>query len=645
MPKKSTSAMNLGVSFPDIASEWHETLNDGLRPTDVLPGSEKKIWWTCKIGHEWQAVPRSRTALGTGCPFCSYRRLLRGFNDLQTRFPEIAKSWDSERNGCSADSVLASGEAKRWWICEKDSAHRYQSTMAARRRGSTCAICAGKSVVAGINDLATTCPEFSRDWHPTKNGGFKPTDLTAQSGKAVWWQCSVNRLHAWKSSPNQRKASPNCPYCVNKKVLAGENDLESTHPKIAVEWHPQKNGALSPSDVVAGSGKFVWWQCRLGHEWRQKIEIRTRGHGCPYCSNLKAWPGFNDVATLNPALAARWHTTLNLPVNLDSVLPGSGKKYWWICELDSRHVYQMTPNQGNLRNSGCAICANKQTQSGVNDLETLFPEIAAGFHPTRNGHLTASSINAGSNKKIWWICPLGHESLAQISSRIRGHGCPICSGHQTLRGFNDLGTTHPELSGEWHPTKNLPLTVGDVAAGSHRKVWWVCINDASHVFLAGIDARTAARRTGCPKCAKAGFDPSSPGIFYFLEHSEWLAKKIGITNSGIKTDRLALFRSHGWNVRWTFQSPDGYLILSLETQMLRWIRKELGMPRYLGQEETRHTGGHSETFSSEGITESEVINRALEIVEHLQATKALNELHSDPKIHPDHSERTYGEEA
>ena len=624
MPRKSTSALNLGVLFPDIAAQWHKTLNNVLTPADVLPGSEKKIWWTCQFGHEWQAVPRSRTILGTGCPFCANRKFLRGFNDLQTRFPEIATTWDIERNGHSADSVLASGEAKKWWICEKNSSHQYQSTIAARRRGRACPICAGKSVLAGSNDLETSSPKLAREWHPTKNGDLTSKDLTAQSGKTVWWQCSVNELHEWNSSPNQRKANPSCPYCFNKKVLTGENDLRTKFPELAGEWHPQKNGSLSPSDVGAGSGKFAWWQCGLGHEWRQKIETRTRGHGCPYCTNLKAWPGFNDIATLNPVLAARWHPTQNLPTRVDSVVPGSGNKYWWVCELDSRHEYQMTPNQGNGRKVGCAICANKQTQSGVNDLQSLYPEVAAGFHPTLNGDLTASSINAGSNKKIWWICPLGHESRAQISSRIQGHSCPICSGHQTLQGFNDLGTTHAELSVEWHPTKNFPLTIGDVAAGSNRKVWWVCTNDVSHEFFAGISARTSARRTGCPKCARAGFDPSSPGIFYYLEHSDWMAGKIGITNSGIKTDRLALFRRHGWKVLWTFESDDGYLILNLETQMLRWIRKDLGIPRYLGKEETRKTGGHSETFSNEAITNTELLNHAQDIIDRLQTAKAFS---------------------
>lgn len=78
-----------------------------------------------------------------------------------------------------------------------------------------------------------------------------------------------------------------CPYCVNKKVLVGFNDLASIEPKIAAEWHPTLNGALTPEKVTAGSNRKVSWLCPEGHVWRTAISNRTNAKkrtGCPVCA-------------------------------------------------------------------------------------------------------------------------------------------------------------------------------------------------------------------------------------------------------------------------------------------------------------------------------------------------------------------------
>ncbi|MGD0170140.1 MAG: zinc-ribbon domain-containing protein, partial [Smithella sp.] len=39
------------------------------------------------------------------------------------------------------------------------------------------------------------------------------------------------------------------------------------NPVLAREWHPTKNGSLTPSDVSVGSNRKVWWLCSKGHAW------------------------------------------------------------------------------------------------------------------------------------------------------------------------------------------------------------------------------------------------------------------------------------------------------------------------------------------------------------------------------------------
>ena len=160
--------------------------------------------------------------------------------------------------------------------------------------------------------LATEYPDIAKEWHPTKNGTLKPTDVTAGSHKKVWWLGLCG--HEWETAIKYRTASGNkCPYCSNRKVLTGFNDLATTNPTVANEWNYEKNIDILPTMISSGSNKKVWWKCSLGHEWQAAVVERAdRGTGCPYCANQKVWIGFNDLATTNPRMPLRTDTGIGL---------------------------------------------------------------------------------------------------------------------------------------------------------------------------------------------------------------------------------------------------------------------------------------------------------------------------------------------
>jgi len=74
-----------------------------------------------------------------------------------------------------------------------------------------------------------------------------------------------------------------CPTCANRIVLVGFNDLATTSPRVAAEWHPTKNGDLLPMQFVEGAARKVWWLCPAGHDWKATIADRRR-FDCPTCS-------------------------------------------------------------------------------------------------------------------------------------------------------------------------------------------------------------------------------------------------------------------------------------------------------------------------------------------------------------------------
>ena len=195
--------------------------------------------------------------------------------------------------------------------------------------------------------------------------------------KKVWWQCEQG--HAWQAAVSTRvKQGADCPVCSNYVALAGYNDLQTLYPAIAAQWHPTKNGPLTPSQVVAGSNRYVWWQCHLGHEWRAKVVDRTRGtNNCPYCAGQKVLAGFNDLATTHPEVAAQWHPELNGALTPQEVTAGSNRRIWWLCP--EGHVWRTAVynRTGRTKQTGCPVCAGNYK---FTYRQKAYQEMLAAYH-------------------------------------------------------------------------------------------------------------------------------------------------------------------------------------------------------------------------------------------------------------------------
>ena len=335
-------------------------------------------------------------------------------------------------------------------------------------------------------------------WHPVKNGSLTPRDVSYGSKQKIWWRC--DKGHAWQAAVYTRTGTGSgCPYCMGKRAWPGENDLASQRPDIAAQWHPTKNAPVTPEEVTVGSHRKAWWLCEKGHAWRAEVKSRTTaGCGCPICTNRVLLPRENDLAATHPELAAQWHPTKNGSLTPEAVMAGTTRKVWWQC--GKGHEWQAKIVSRACGGAGCPVCAGKRVVSGENDLATLFPRIAAQWHPTENGDLAPSAVSPYSNRRVWWQDELGHAWQSAVSARTRrDSGCPYCSGKAVLAGFNDLATLAPEVAAQWHPTLNGALTPEQVTPGSHRMAWWQC--PSGHIWKAVIYSRAGPQRCDCPVCA------------------------------------------------------------------------------------------------------------------------------------------------
>ena len=189
---------DLYSSFSEIAKEA-----DGWDTKSVSYGSAKKMLWRCREGHKWEATIKSRTCLGRGCPYCSNQKVLRGFNDLKTKFPNIAK----EADGWDPKTLLSGTDKKMPWKCIEG--HTWEAAVSNRTTSKTgCPYCSNKKVLRGFNDLKTKFPEIAKE-----ADGWDPSFILFGAHKKFSWKCSKG--HQWKTSPSHRildKSS--CPACA-----------------------------------------------------------------------------------------------------------------------------------------------------------------------------------------------------------------------------------------------------------------------------------------------------------------------------------------------------------------------------------------------------------------------------------------------
>ena len=340
MPKKLIAGVNdLATLHPEVAAEA-----DDWDPSTIIDGSRKKKRWKCNKGHTWDATVSDRTIRKSGCPYCANKKVWIGFNDLKTKYPEIAK----EADGWDPSTVVAGTHKKMRWKCDKGhtwDALIYRRTGSGGVKGTNCPYCTNKKIWVGFNDLQTKFPAIAKE-----ADGWDPSKILSGIGKKLPWKCEKG--HTWNATPNNRTVhSKGCPYCSNQKVLTGFNDLKTKYPEIAKEVD-----GWDASMVLAGSAKKKSWKCKEGHTWEATIDHRTSGeHGCPYCANHFVWTGFNDLYTKFPDIAAEadgW--------NPSTVVAGTHKKMRWKC--DKGHTWDASVASRTSNGSGCPECA----ESGFN---------------------------------------------------------------------------------------------------------------------------------------------------------------------------------------------------------------------------------------------------------------------------------------
>ncbi len=403
---------------------------------------------------------------------------------------QLMAEWDWEKNENISPSTVSYGSHQKvWWKCSQQ--HSWNSIVSNRTRlHRGCPYCAGQKTIIGENDLCTTHPAIVKEWNYLKNNNILPEQFMSGSHKKVWWICKKG--HEWCAEIKSRASGVGCPYCTNKAVLKGYNDLTTTYPELITEWHPTKNGELKPDEITYGSGKSVWWLCKNGHEWSATVCNRTKGRGCPICSSRRR--------TSFPEQAIFYYIKKNFPdsingykeifdrssMELDIYIPQikvgieyDGKEY----HTRDHNRIRDAKKYSICKENGITlirITDNTQTEIMINcDRKIAIPK-ANDFY-----------LNYAISTLLVKLGKFDNVDVAAKRLEILKY----------LTAFdNSLQEQFPELADEWNYEKNgFPPT--NLHPGSNERVWWIC-SKCGHEWKTSPAERTGRDKTNCPICAK-----------------------------------------------------------------------------------------------------------------------------------------------
>lgn len=406
---------NLKKNKPHLIKEWNFEKNGKLRPEHFTVSSGRKVWWRCKRfpEHEWKASIANRIR-GKGCPYCTTQTSepeIRIVCELRKLFGQRNVDWRIKICGYEVDVFLKHSEVciefdgLKWH--EKRNIKDKQKNKELNNLGFTIIRLRQKplpligsldisvnseftkkdmnSLISNLkiilhekwlndcenyikkNDfinqkdynkfinylpnpppehsLMSKYPDVCSEWDYEKNYPLTPKNFLPFSHRKVWWKCVLG--HEYQAVIAIKTAGKKCQKCNTLQVLFSE---------IASEWHPYKNGDLTPDQVTKNSRKRVWWRCKSnnGHEWQATIDNRSRGTRCPYCAGSYATPSHN-LKVVAPDLCNEWHPNKNLSSVPENYLPNSNKIVWWSCKQNPQHEWQDMINR-RRNGKGCPFC-------------------------------------------------------------------------------------------------------------------------------------------------------------------------------------------------------------------------------------------------------------------------------------------------
>jgi len=502
---------------------------------------------------------------------------MSSFESIATKCPHIEKEWDYSKNKLSPNKI-AYGSHKLIWLFCSNCGVSYSKITKDRSKKSIglCPKCSRLASAKKRNykniglsssetirkrklnnglSLEDKRPDIAKQWDYKSNYPNTPKDFTCGSHVNVFWLC--DKKHSYKQIIKAKVNGEGCPFCQNKKLLSGFNDLKTVRPDIAKYWDYEKNDNLKPEDVVFGSSKIVWWKCNNEHHFKRKIyDMTSNKNKCPICMGKKVLKGYNDFETLRPEMAKEWDYENNNGRIPSEFTCGSGFRAHWKCAKGHKWITSISSRTSD--NTQCPECSS--------ELRTSFPEQTILFYvnkyfkniETRNSYLgkeadiiiedyktiveydgvywhkrkklkdiNKNNLFTSKGYKVYRIREYGLEDIPNsynlfidkknnfeevliILFKRLGINKPdidlkrdnhqIYSQYTKMIKRDSLLFKYPELAMDWDYLNNGSLTPDIIRPCSRIRVNWLCHN-CGHKWQTYLQSRTRSS-SKCPNCTR-----------------------------------------------------------------------------------------------------------------------------------------------
>ena len=441
--------------FPDIAKEWDMEKNEGVLPEDVSPYTYNAYWWTCPKGHSYKkkVIQRTKFHKAIDCPNCIkahstsfpeqaiYFYVKKCFPDALNRYKEPFENGmeldiyiPSYRIGIEYDGIAFHNdqeqherELKKYLKCKelgirlvriKESEDTWRDTaddiFFVRKRMKD-------------EELSTFLHFMFSHVFLFSKYTFKTEDKT---------EALLNRYYGFPTDFNISRDR----HEILEYLVDVERSFGVQYPDIAKMWDEEGNGSLTPFMFTSGSNYTATWKCpKCGNTWKSPISsiVARQVKSCKTCSMRENGKTITKVKTAkygslaekSKELLKQWDFEENGNLSPYDIPLNYSFPVAWKCD-ECGYKWFSSPNTRVRKDiiAGCPHCSGRVAMPGVDDLETLYPEIAKEWDNDKNNGVLPSQIKPHSNRKYYWICPkCGHSYQSTAGSRVAGHGCSDCA--------------------------------------------------------------------------------------------------------------------------------------------------------------------------------------------------------------------------
>ena len=487
---KLASSQSVSQHSPKLLKEWNYIRNKGINPDKLSYGSNKKVWWKCNEGHEWEVAPKTRTK-GSNCPVCGYgkigsaRRIAaikKAGQSFAKAYPDLLKEWDFEKNTLSPEEIPPKSSYRASWICKYT--HKWDTTVTNRTNNhSNCPECNPQTSRIEIYILCEIRSIFpNTQWRRRFDGVecdiyIPEVKLGIEIDGSYWHDEKLNK----DTIKNNFFENLDIQLVRVRDILLPEIDGEQISFSKTEPLQDVTNRVIA---LLAGTNDA--FQLYAGTQQKE-------AHFKEMIARLPAPPDGESLIDTHPAISQQWDFDQNAPLTPDLFSKGSNQKFWWKCEIG--HLWEAAINNRAIGKSGCPECyllglSERMRRIRLKKTLSLVQASPAylKWYDLNNNELPPSEIAIKSSVDIWWRCDQNHRFMKKPINMANNHECPTC---------NTLPVKFPEIAAQWNYNKNEDEPA-KFHSGSGAKVWWLC--DKGHEWETVIAQRTGNRKEGCPQC-------------------------------------------------------------------------------------------------------------------------------------------------